>query len=75
MSGKEDPNPSMDIVEGLLEKTKDEIKEVKVSRKFEVNYEYTSKENKKDLSKRFSSNEISTAKYNVITFLPMNLFF
>ena len=44
--------------------TKDDMRE------FEVNYVYK----KKDKRKRYKDNKISTSKYNVITFLPKNLF-
>jgi phospholipid-transporting ATPase len=39
-------------------------------RKFEINKQFS----KTDRSRKFVSNEIDTAKYNVITFLPKNLF-
>jgi hypothetical protein len=40
-----------------------------------VNKIYTSRELKADKSKKFCDNEISTSKYNVFTFLPLNLFY
>lgn len=40
-------------------------------REFEINRVFT----KKDKNRRFKNNEISTSKYNVITFLPKNLFY
>lgn len=46
-------------------KTKNDLRE------FEVNYIYK----KKDKRKRYKNNKIATAKYNVFTFLPKNLFY
>jgi hypothetical protein len=38
---------------------------------FEINTVF----HKSDKSRRFKSNEVETAKYNIFTFLPKNLFF